>query len=635
MPGMTKGAFRHGARKKGGLESAGRAVLGGVHHEMHGVAPVREKGMRKQYRRPCLWVSALVWVAALTGAVGDLSPARAQSTADGEARAKASAKAWAEELFRDLPGAIFDVPRKDRRITFQPMDPRDVVLGSRQRDLVYDWMLSALRREGKTGGFDIEDPRDYTAVARALENTGAKNWFEVYTAALEKHRTRINLACTSGLDAGRIRFQCTARDTLSHYRRVGGATVAFDWERLYAPLRLDQAVLAMAEHIVKAWRGDLRQVGIVERRKDRRETQVTPLARHIAETLENRIVERRAAYRESSKVEYELKGTVFIQNDRVDLQVTVYANGRPVNAVREYVTLASVKDLLEPVRTGEVGETFQDCEVCPEMVVIPSGEYRMGSPAGEEGRGSSEGPLHEVRITKKLAVGRYEVTRREYGTFVKETGRKTAAGCWVGDGSIQNWRLDAARSWRSPGFSQGERHPVVCVSWEDARAYAKWLSKKTDKTYRLLSEAEWEYAARAGTHTSRYWGDGPKGQCSHANGADAAFGKAYGKQQPRILSCPDGSARTAEVGRYVANAWRLWDMLGNVWEWVEDCGHGDYRGAPADGSAWVSERDCETRVMRGGSWYLWSTLRSAGRGYDDPANRNFDTGFRVVTTVAR
>ena len=259
----------------------------------------------------------------------------------------------------------------------------------------------------------------------------------------------------------------------------------------------------------------------------------------------------------------------------------------------------------------------------------------MGSPAGERWRGSNEGPLHEVRITKKLAVGRYEVMRREYGAFVKETGRKTAEGCWVGDGSTKNWGLDATRSWRSPGFIQGERHPVVCVSWEDARAYAKWLSKKTDKTYRLLSEAEWEYAARAGTHTSRYWGDGPKGQCKHANGADAAFGKAYGREPPRVLSCRDGSAHTAGVESYGANAWRLSDMLGNVWEWVEDCSHGDYRGAPADGSAWVSERACETRVVRGGSWYLWSTLRSAARGGDKPANRNFDTGFRVATTLAR
>ena len=583
----------------------------------------------------CRLVAVLAWAVALTGAVGDLSPARAQSTADGEARAKAAAKVWAEKLFRDFPDAIYDIPGKDRRITFEPMDPRDVFLGGRQRELVYQGMLSALREVGKTGGFDVEDPRENAAVARALENTGAKNWFEVYMAALEKHRTRINLSCTSGLEAGRIRFQCTARDKSSLYSRVGGAEVYFDWERLYAPLVLDQALPAMAGHIVKGLRGDLRQVRIVERRKDRGEAEETPLTKHIAETLENRVVELRAARPASSTVAYELKGTVFIQNDRVDLQVTVYANGRPVDAVREYITVASVKDLLEPVRTGDVGETFQDCQVCPEMVAIPAGEYRMGSPGEEKGRGSDESPLHEVRIMKKLAVGRYEVTRREYGAFVKETGRKTAAGCWVGDGSTRNWRLDAARSWRSPGFSQGERHPVVCVSWDDARAYAKWLSVKTGRTYRLLSEAEWEYAARAGTHTSRYWGDGPTGQCRHANGADAAFGESYGKWPPRTLSCQDGHAHTAEVGRYGANAWGLSDMLGNVWEWVEDCWHGNYRGAPTDGSAWVSERACETRVVRGGSWYLWSVLRSAARGGDKPGSRNFDTGFRVATTLAR
>ena len=411
--------------------------------------------MSMRFRWCCRLAAVLALAVALTGAVGDLSPARAQSTADGEARAKAAAKAWAEELFRDFPDAIFDIPSKDRRITFEPMDPRDVVLGGRQRELVYQGMLSALREEGRTGGFDIEDPRENAAVARALENTGAKNWFEVYMAALERHRTRINLSCTSGLEAGRIRFQCTARDKSSLYRRVGGAEAYFDWERLYAPLVLDQALLAMAGHIVKGLRGILRQVRIVERRRDQGEVEETPLTKHIAETVENRVVELRAARPASSTVTYELKGTVFIQNDRVDLQVTVYANGRPVNAVREYVTLASVKDLLEPVRTGEVGETFQDCEECPEMVVIPAGEYTMGSPVEEKWRGPDESPLHEVRIPEKLAVGRHEVTRREYGAFVKETGRKTAAGCWVGDGSSRNWRLDAARSWRSPGFSQG------------------------------------------------------------------------------------------------------------------------------------------------------------------------------------
>ena len=238
--------------------------------------------MRMRFR----WCCRLAAVLALAGAVGDLSPAGAQSTADGEARAKAAAKAWAEELFRDFPDAIFDIPRKDRRITFEPLDPRDVVLGGRQRELVYQGMLSALRQEGRTGGFDIVDPRENAAVARALENTGAKNWFEVYKAALERHRTRINLACTSGLEAGRIRFQCTARDKSSLYRRVGGATVSFDWERLYAPLVLDQALLAMAGHIVKGLRGNLRQVRIVERRKDRGEAEKTPLAKHIAETLE-------------------------------------------------------------------------------------------------------------------------------------------------------------------------------------------------------------------------------------------------------------------------------------------------------------------------------------------------------------
>ena len=160
---------------------------------------------------------------------------------------------------------------------------------------------------------------------------------------------------------------------------------------------------------------------------------------------------------------------------------------------------------------------------------------------------------------------------------------------------------------------------MVCVSWKDAKAYVDWLSGKTGKGYRLLSEAEWEYVARGGTRTSRYWGAGEGGQCEYANGA---------------ASCRDRSVYTAEVGSYRANGFGLHDVLGNVWEWVEDCWHEDYTGAPVDGSAWTSGGECGYRVLRGGSWVAKPrNLRSAIRIRNSTGNRVNFLGFRIARTL--
>ena len=224
----------------------------------------------------------------------------------------------------------------------------------------------------------------------------------------------------------------------------------------------------------------------------------------------------------------------------------------------------------------------------------------MGSPESEAGRDDDEGPRHRVRIAKRFAVGRYEVTRGEFGRFVRETEHSTGNACWTYEGG--EWEERSGLSWRNPGFTQADGHPVVCVSWEDAQAYVRWLSRKTGERYRLLSESEWEYVARGGTRTSRYWGDGESGQCSHANGADRAL-KRRGDWKWEIVSCDDGHSHTAPMGSFSANAFGLHDVMGNVWEWVEDCWHESYAGAPADGGAWTVGGDCERRVLRGGSWY--------------------------------
>ena len=261
-----------------------------------------------------------------------------------------------------------------------------------------------------------------------------------------------------------------------------------------------------------------------------------------------------------------------------------------------------------PVRRA--GEVFRDCDTCPEMVTIPAGTFMMGSPAFEEGRNDREGPQHRVTVSS-FALGETEVTFDEWEACVR------GGGC---DG----YRPD------DEGWGRGAR-PVINVNWEDAWAYVRWLSRETGESYRLPSEAEWEYAARAGTTTSRHWGDSSSSQCGHGNGADASAKRDYSFMT--VVACDDGAAHTTPVGSYSANRFGLFDVLGNVWEWTEDCWHENYRGAPADGSPWYGG-DCGRRVLRGGSWLILPRfLRSAARYRISTVIRVSSAGFRVARTL--
>ena len=253
--------------------------------------------------------------------------------------------------------------------------------------------------------------------------------------------------------------------------------------------------------------------------------------------------------------------------------------------------------------TMRVGKRFRDCAECPEMVVIPAGSFMMGSP--------NERPEHQVEIGEPLAVGVYEVTREEYGAFVSETGYAGGTSCRVYTGG--EWREREGTGWRNPGYSQTRRDPVACVSWKDAQEYVTWLRGKTGEEYRLLSEAEWEYAVRAGTQTRYSFGD-------EITESDANYGGNMGKTQP--------------VGSYGANGFGLYDMHGNVWEWVQDCWNDNYRGAPSNGDAWESG-NCSHRVLRGGSWDSYPRdLRTANRFWGGTGDRSDDHGFRVAQTLA-
>ena len=289
----------------------------------------------------------------------------------------------------------------------------------------------------------------------------------------------------------------------------------------------------------------------------------------------------------------------------------------------------------------QTGHRFRDCPTCPEMVVVPAGSYEMGSPSSEAGRRESEGPVHRVTIAEPFAVGVYEVTRREFGRFVDEIGYSTEKSCFTynmfiafEEGKLEVGKIDRQLFgyWGDPGFRQGEQEPVVCVSWEDAQAYVQWLSQKTGQSYRLLSEAEWEYVARAGTRTAWYWGQGASEQCSYENGADKAYKRSALPKQ-KTVDCDDGRTGTSPVGAYRANPFGLHDVLGNVAEWVQDCWHASYRGAPTDGRAWLSG-DCSDRVVRGGGWFASTReTRSAYRNGWRTKLGIFMGGFRVARSL--
>ena len=293
---------------------------------------------------------------------------------------------------------------------------------------------------------------------------------------------------------------------------------------------------------------------------------------------------------------------------------------------------ASAPAVVDPPRAREPGNVFRDCPSCPEMVVVPAGTFLMGSDRRDDESRDTERPRHRVTVGG-FALGVHEVTRDEYDAFAAATGRGSGDRCWAFDADDERWDWRSEASWRSPGYPQAGDHPVVCMNWEDAEAYVRWLSAETGEAYRLPSEAEWEYAARAGTTTRRHWGDDVDDGCAYANGADRTAKRRF-DDWTTVADCMDGALWTSLVGAYQPNGFGLHDMLGNVWEWVGDCWHDDYDSAPGDGSAWTRGGDCSRRVARGGSWVNDPrNLRSANRDWLDAAFRNDNVGFRVARTL--
>lgn len=266
------------------------------------------------------------------------------------------------------------------------------------------------------------------------------------------------------------------------------------------------------------------------------------------------------------------------------------------------------------------GVSFRDCPDCPEMVVAPKGAFTMGSPSSEAGRADDEDQV-QVSIAAPFAAGKFAITRGEFAAFVKDTGRKTNGGCVTLAGS--EWKQQSDKSWRSPGFEQNDRHPVVCINWDDAKAYVAWLSGKTGKGYRLLSESEREYVARAGTTSPFSWGAQISTSQANYNG-----NFTYGSGQKG-----EDRKKTVPVDSFKPNPWGLYNVHGNSWDWTEDCWNPKNAGNPGDGSARATG-ECGRRVVRGGSWYGYPQgLRSAARDWLTSDNRNDLLGFRVGRTL--
>lgn len=264
------------------------------------------------------------------------------------------------------------------------------------------------------------------------------------------------------------------------------------------------------------------------------------------------------------------------------------------------------------------------------MVVLPAGSFEMGSRPDEPERDDDESPAHAVRFERAFALSRFEITREQFSRFADSARMSSSSdGCsfWDGTRSVR----DRERTWRSPGFEQGPDSPVVCISWKDAKAYVNWLARTTKQSYRLPSEAEWEYGARGGTASGRPWGEDLASACRHANVADQSLQKVL---RDRVShECDDGYAYTAPVGRFQPNAFGLHDMIGNVWEWVEDCWSAGYDRAPTNGSAWT-RGDCGRRVVRGGGWLAGPPVtRAAFRYRNDTGEREESLGFRVARSL--
>lgn len=283
---------------------------------------------------------------------------------------------------------------------------------------------------------------------------------------------------------------------------------------------------------------------------------------------------------------------------------------------------------------------FRDCDTCSEMIILPSGKYLMGATKEEFDSNDKdkyklmylgETPRHQVEV-KSFGLAKFDVTKQQFAEFVNETKFETQ-GCEIFNGN-NSW-FDKKADWRDPGFKQTEQDPVVCVSWNDAQKYVAWINSKIPHkkygNYRLPTEAEWEYATRAGTSTAMYWGNARSEQCKYENARDLSARKL--NPDAIYANCDDKYVETAPVGSFQPNPWGFFDMLGNVHKWVSDCSDFGYAHVLSAGVDMTSP-DCPIRAMRGASWAtIPMGVRSANRAGNKSDARTNSLGFRLAVDL--
>ncbi len=304
--------------------------------------------------------------------------------------------------------------------------------------------------------------------------------------------------------------------------------------------------------------------------------------------------------------------------------------GRQWRAIAWLLLLAGGEAAVSVAAAPGPGGVFRDCADCPEMVVVPAGSFTMGAPDAEADRQSWDGPVVRVEIARPFAMGRYEVTRAEFAKFMAATRRRIPDSCRVFDGK---WQAAEGYSWARTNFQQDDRHPVVCVDWYDALAYVEWLNTRGAHRYYLPSEAEFEYANRAGSDGSFPFGGTRQDVCRFANVADRQVKSRWPTVDAH--ACDDGYVFTAPVGSFAPNRFGLYDMFGNAWEWVFDCWSFDHKARPTDGSPLVTGEHCNKRVIKGAGYESIAKYARAGsRGRDDiPDTRIAVIGFRVAASL--
>ena len=322
-----------------------------------------------------------------------------------------------------------------------------------------------------------------------------------------------------------------------------------------------------------------------------------------------------------------------------------HGNTSPMHALRLWAAIATVFISVVWGATFLLGSTasftgaqlgslpsFKDCSACPDMIVLPTGEFLMGSPASENGHIDVEGLPRRVTISQRIAIGKFEVTVEQMSAFIAETGMNVGGSCHLipdPGRTVAIWSEPTA-SMLAPGFDITPSHPAVCISWHEAQSYVAWLHRRTGKPYRLPTEAEWEYAARAGS-TARYsFGNDETALCGYARFADLGSQFGWGD------GCRSNVATygTTPVGILKPNPWGLFDMHGNAWEWVEDCWTPNPQKMPVDGSAFSRPGSCEIGVIRGGSFAAGSRrVRSAIRSPVRTTKHFYNSGLRVALSL--